>query len=291
MVAEHVEQGDGADHGPAQVGALGDGGAHQQSAVGPAPDGQAVAAGAALGDQPVGGGVEVVEHLLLVGQHPGPVPVLAVLAAAPDAGDGVDAARLAEGDQAGGEAGRRGDGEAAVAGEEGRRVGPDLGRPPPARGTWARRCRRWTGRRPARPRTRAGSRGESSRAHGCSPVSGVHRHRPGGRANEVKVRKARSSWPPPVRVGSASRPASEPSSGRPTSPPGVPSRPYRRRRETACSVDDTMQRVAGDHRPLDHRAGRPRPTRGRSSPSARPGDGRGRPRPPVPGGQPRLVTA
>ena len=221
MVAEHVEQGDGADRGPAEVGALGDGRAHQQAAVGPAPDGQPVAAGAALGHQPVGGGVEVVEALLLVGQHARPVPVLAVLAAAPDAGDGLDAARLAERDQAGGEAGRVGDGEAAVGGEQRRRVGPDRRWPPPAPGTWARRCRRWTGRRPARRRTRPARAGESRsgpRARGRR--SGVHRHRPDGRANEVKVRKTRASgsaWgrrragrSSPARAG-RSRPASVPS--------------------------------------------------------------------------------
>ena len=45
--------------------------------------------------EPVGGGVEVVEHLLLVLAHAGPVPVLAFLGAAADAGDGEQAARLA----------------------------------------------------------------------------------------------------------------------------------------------------------------------------------------------------
>ena len=46
-------------------------------------------------DQPVGGGVEVVEHLLLVLAHAGAVPGLALLVAAAEAGDGVAAAVLA----------------------------------------------------------------------------------------------------------------------------------------------------------------------------------------------------
>ena len=48
---------------------------------------------AAGGDEVVGGGVEVVEHVLLVLAPTGLVPVLAVLVAAAQAGDGVQAAR------------------------------------------------------------------------------------------------------------------------------------------------------------------------------------------------------
>ena len=196
------------------------------------------AAGPALGHQPVGGGVEVVEDLLLVGQHAGPVPVLAVLAAAPDAGDGVHAARLAERDQPGGEAGGGGDGEAAVAGEEGGRVGPDLGGGRPHQehghvGAVGRRVEDLLDHERARRRgaSRAGPTG-------AGPASGVHRHRPGGRAKEVKVRKARSSWPGRRGGRRRGRRASPARAGR-SRPAGVPSRPYWRRRETACSVDAT----------------------------------------------------
>ena len=47
-----------------------------------------------VGDQPLGGGVEVVEDVLLVAAHAGAVPLLALLAAAAQVGDGVDAAGL-----------------------------------------------------------------------------------------------------------------------------------------------------------------------------------------------------
>ena len=50
--------------------------------------------GAALVDQPVGGRLEVVEHLLLAVAHAGLVPGLALLGAAAEAGDG-DLARPA----------------------------------------------------------------------------------------------------------------------------------------------------------------------------------------------------
>ena len=73
-------------------------------------------------DQPVGGGDEVVEGLLLVLAHAGAVPGLALLGAAADVGDGVDAAVVAHRHdrRAVGRAHR--DAEAAVAGEDARRV-------------------------------------------------------------------------------------------------------------------------------------------------------------------------
>ena len=51
-----------------------------------------------LRDQPVAGGMEVVEDLLLVLAHPRVVPVLSFLGAAPDAGVGEETARLSDRD-------------------------------------------------------------------------------------------------------------------------------------------------------------------------------------------------
>src|SRR6185437_16929459 len=50
--------------------------------------------GPAVGDQLAAGRGEVVEHVLLALAHAGPVPLLTLLAAAAQAGNGVDAARL-----------------------------------------------------------------------------------------------------------------------------------------------------------------------------------------------------
>ena len=91
--ADHVEQRHGAQHGPAQVRPLGQGHADEQPAVRPAEDGQALAAGQPGVDEVVGGGVEVVEDVLLVAARSGDVPRLAVLVAAAQSGDGVEARR------------------------------------------------------------------------------------------------------------------------------------------------------------------------------------------------------
>ena len=64
--ADHVEQRHAAPHGAAQVGALRQRDADEQPAVGAAEHGEALARREPGGDQPVGGGVEVVEHVLLV---------------------------------------------------------------------------------------------------------------------------------------------------------------------------------------------------------------------------------
>ena len=130
-VADHVEQGHRDVGGPTEVGALGDGGAHEQATVGAAPDGESVARGEALVDEPVGAGDEVVEAVLLVLAHAGPVPGLALLGAAADPGDGVDAAGGAHLGDGGGVGRAHRDGEAAVAGEDGGgvRAGHGVGGP------------------------------------------------------------------------------------------------------------------------------------------------------------------
>ena len=132
----------GAVHGPAEVRALGERRADEQPAVRAAADGQAVAGRAPGSDEVVGGGVEVVEDVLLVLAAPGLVPGLALLVAAPQPGDGEEAARAPHhaaivGDQAG----VYGDGEAAVAGEDAGRVGVGLARRRGGRGTARSRCR------------------------------------------------------------------------------------------------------------------------------------------------------
>lgn len=80
-----------------------------------------------LGHQVLGGGVEVVEDVLLVEQAAGVVPALAVLAAAADVGDGHDAAEvLHEHQPRHAEARLHVDVEAAVAVDQ-RRVGAVAG--------------------------------------------------------------------------------------------------------------------------------------------------------------------
>ena len=71
--------------------------------------------------EPVGGRLEVGEHLRLVGAHAGLVPGLALLATAAQAGDRHLAAQLAPGGDERAPRRRLGDVEPAVAGEEGRR--------------------------------------------------------------------------------------------------------------------------------------------------------------------------
>ncbi len=121
--AHHVEQGHGAVHRPADLRALSQSGAHQQAAVAATTNGEAGPGGEALGHQPVGGGEEVVEAALLVRSHAGLVPVLAVLGPAADAGDGVDAAGVGHRHRHRRPRRAVGDGKAAVAGQQRRRVG------------------------------------------------------------------------------------------------------------------------------------------------------------------------
>ncbi len=80
MEPDHVEQRHCTDRGATEVGSLGDGGADEQPTVRAAADRELFARRDALGDEPVAGGVEVVEHLLLVLAHAARVPRLALLA-------------------------------------------------------------------------------------------------------------------------------------------------------------------------------------------------------------------
>ena len=68
--------------------------ADEQAAVAAAADGELVGTGVFLGDQPFGGGDEIVEHVLLLCLRAGLVPLVAILAAAAQVGDRIDAAHL-----------------------------------------------------------------------------------------------------------------------------------------------------------------------------------------------------
>src|SRR6476659_2767178 len=70
--------------------------AHQQPAIRPALNGQLLRAGVVLIDQPSGGGRKIVEDVLLLGERPLRVPLLAKLAAAAQDGNRVDAAGVEE---------------------------------------------------------------------------------------------------------------------------------------------------------------------------------------------------
>ncbi len=106
LVAHHVEQRRRADDGAEEVGPLGHRRADEQAAVGAAADGQlARACVQPSADEPLGRGVEVVEDVLLVAEHAVAVPLLALLAAAAQVGDRVDAAGLDPGEDGGREAG------------------------------------------------------------------------------------------------------------------------------------------------------------------------------------------
>src|SRR5215472_2820938 len=69
-------------------------GAHQQSAVAAPFNGEALRIRVALIDEPLRASVKIVENVLLPGEHTGPVPVLAVLAAAAEVGDHIDDAAI-----------------------------------------------------------------------------------------------------------------------------------------------------------------------------------------------------
>ena len=92
--AQDVDVGEPAEDGAIEFGPLGERRADQQAAVAGAADAERGRAGVTLGDQPLRGGDEVVEDALLVGEHPGPVPRLAELAAAAQDGQRIDAAGL-----------------------------------------------------------------------------------------------------------------------------------------------------------------------------------------------------
>ncbi len=117
---QHVHHAHSGQGGAEQLRSLGHRRADQQAAVGSAGDRQLAGRCVAFVDQVLRRGDEVVEHVLLVLQHPRPVPLLAVLAAASQVGLGVDAAQLEPDQTAGREARRHADVEAAVAVEVGR---------------------------------------------------------------------------------------------------------------------------------------------------------------------------
>ena len=80
---------------PEELGALRDRGADEEAAVRAAADGRGARGDVHLSfDEVLGRGDEVVEDVLLLEEHPGLVPLLAVLAAAAQVRDRVDAAAL-----------------------------------------------------------------------------------------------------------------------------------------------------------------------------------------------------
>ena len=114
--------------------------------------------GEALVDEPVGGGVEVVEHVLLGVPPPGVVPGLALLEAAAQPGDGIQTAGLAPCRDLRRPHRRLGDGEAAIAVEDRRHLRAGV------------TSRRWTGT----------ARSACRRATGTSPGSPTAGHRRAG---------------------------------------------------------------------------------------------------------------
>ncbi len=128
VVAEHVEQRHAADDGAEQLRPLGQRGADEQAAVRAPGDRQPLGRRDPVRDQPGRRRDEVVEHVLLVAEHAGAVPALAVLAAAAQDRQRVGPAALEERDRRGRPGGQHADVEAAVAGEQGGRV-PSRGSP------------------------------------------------------------------------------------------------------------------------------------------------------------------
>ena len=105
MVAQHVHDAHGGQGRAKEVGALGQAGTHEEAAVGATMDGQLGGASVFLLDEPLGGGNEVIEDVLLLVVLAGVMPLATVLTAAPQAGLGEDAAHLQPGLGAGVEAG------------------------------------------------------------------------------------------------------------------------------------------------------------------------------------------
>ena len=83
VIAEHVEERELHQRGPEQLGPLDDCRGRQDSAGATAVGNQALGLGVALGDQPLGGGQEVVDRVLLVAPRARFPPLTAILAAAP----------------------------------------------------------------------------------------------------------------------------------------------------------------------------------------------------------------
>ena len=113
-VPDHIEQWGHADHRVEELRPLGQCGADEQAAVRSAVDGELPGRGPALGDEPLGGSVEVVEDVLLAAEHAGAMPVLTLLAAAAEVRHRPDPAGLDPGQDHRGVAGGEWDAEAAV---------------------------------------------------------------------------------------------------------------------------------------------------------------------------------
>jgi hypothetical protein len=92
--AHHVVDADGRDHGMRELRMLRQHRAHQQSAVRAAEQRELRMRRVMLRDQIFARGREIVEHVLLFGEHAFLVPAFAIFLAAPDIGDGVDAAGI-----------------------------------------------------------------------------------------------------------------------------------------------------------------------------------------------------
>ncbi len=122
LVAHHVEQRGAAHDRGVPLRAAGQRRPDQQAAVAAAADAELLVRRPAAGHERVGRRLEVFEHVVLVLAHPVAVPGLALLGAAAQPRDGVDAARLDPREDRGGVAGSHRDAEAAVAVED-RRTG------------------------------------------------------------------------------------------------------------------------------------------------------------------------
>jgi len=85
-MAHHVEHWTMANHGAEQIGTLRQGGADQQTAIAGARNRKLRRLRVSIGDEPIGGGDEVIEYVLLALAPTGLMPLLAEFAAAPEVG-------------------------------------------------------------------------------------------------------------------------------------------------------------------------------------------------------------
>src|SRR5262249_33457601 len=90
--AQHVHYANGRQRGAEQIGSLREASADEQSAVAAAADGQLRRRRIFIGDQPFGGGDEIVKHVLLLRLCPGQVPLLTVFGPASQIGRRVNSA-------------------------------------------------------------------------------------------------------------------------------------------------------------------------------------------------------
>src|SRR5256886_15383701 len=94
LVPKHVEQGHGAIHRGEKIRALRQRRPYQETAIRSARHGEVPRARPAPGNERFGGGVKVVEYVLLLAEHASAVPALAVLAAPAQVRQREEAARL-----------------------------------------------------------------------------------------------------------------------------------------------------------------------------------------------------